>query len=603
MQRMKHWRLSVSVAAVFGLLAAIGMFEYSDREPTPPLLPVQAPFDLPWRVGTTQHYSVQTDSSLGMSVNGSGAGQSRSVQLHAALQMRTLDVGPAEVLVGMQLSAVDLQAGGASDEKINRRLSAPFRVRFAPAGLPNGFEFPATLNAGDREVIENLLRFFQVTIDKGQTWVVQEENASGVYEAAYARGSATDVTKTKRRYVSTLSDAVMDVASNESIRIDAKRDWLASMTVDETVTSQYQGASIKVTNRATLELLPAISAPVATDAAIWDFIAAARPAPAPVTRAAMSGLTKEAAHKQLMMSVGDLDTARKGRLAIIHRLRDLLRAEESMPALLLEEMRARILDDRTRADLYLVFELAGTASAQAALSSVITDERSVQTDRMRAIVALSGITDPTEGAIDVLWSTARLGPASREHGLVAGTAVLALGSLGKSLLAEQDEKYPALRSALLSGTNSYLDPVEREQYVLAVGNTHDKSLAAEIVPLLNDPDPMVRAATAKSLGRLGSNGVANNLMMQFSQEKSNDVRAAMMEALVSWDLPTTQAMATLRQATPSESDPDTRFHMVKLLTKNLATFPENRIVLQDLLRTDQSNRIRQEIAEVFAVAE
>ena len=274
-----------------------------------------------------------------------------------------------------------------------------------------------------------------------------------------------------------------------------------------------------------------------------------------------------------------------------------------MPALLLEEMRVRILDDRTRADLYLVFELAGTPSAQAALSSVITDERWMQTDRMRAIVALSGITDPTEGTIDVLWSTARLGPASREHGLVAGTAVLALGSLGKSLLAEQDEKYSALRSGLLGGMNSYLDPVEREQYVLAIGNTHDTSLAAVIVPLLNDPDPMVRAATAKSLGRLGSNGVANNLMMQFRQEKSNDVRAAMMEALVSWDLPTTQAMATLRQAIPSETDPNTRFHMVKLLTKNLATFPENKVVLQDLLRTDQSNRIRQEIAEVFAVAE
>ena len=273
-----------------------------------------------------------------------------------------------------------------------------------------------------------------------------------------------------------------------------------------------------------------------------------------------------------------------------------------MPGLLLEEMRVRILDDRTRADLYLVFELAGTPSAQVALSSVVTDERWMQTDRMRAIVALAGITDPTEGTIDVLWSTAQLGPASREHGQVAGTAVLALGSLGKSLSAEQDEQYSALRSGLLSGTTSYSDPVEREHYILAIGNTHDTSLAAEIVPLLNDPAPVVRAAAAKSLGRLGSNGVADNLMTHFGQEKNNNVRAAMMEALVSWDVPTTQAMATLRQAAPSESDPNTRFYMVKLLTKNLATFPENKVVLQDLLLTDQSNRIRQEIAEVFAVA-
>jgi ribosomal protein S17E len=40
--------------------------------------------------------------------------------------------------------------------------------------------------------------------------------------------------------------------------------------------------------------------------------------------------------------------------------------------------------------------------------------------------------------------------------------------------------------------------------------------------------------------------------------------------------------------------------MARLLGKNLATFPENRAVLQDLLRTEQSKRIRQQVAEALA---
>jgi hypothetical protein len=41
-------------------------------------------------------------------------------------------------------------------------------------------------------------------------------------------------------------------------------------------------------------------------------------------------------------------------------------------------------------------------------------------------------------------------------------------------------------------------------------------------------------------------------------------------------------------------------NMARFLSANLARFPENRSVLQELLRTEQSKQIRQSVAEALA---
>ena len=603
----RRWLLPSCAALLLASLGALWLLGRSSDEsaalPTKSaaLLPNAPPVDLRWRVGSSQQYEVRTDSSLQINTAGASAAQPMRVRMRCVLDLLTLETGPEGALVGMQLSSVELRIAGNSDADTNRALAVPFRVRFASGGLPETFEFPAGITAQHRDMLENLVRMFQVTMREGEAWVAQESNASGAYEAAYLRTSPSRVEKIKRRFVGSPSAPAFsgaDIASKEAFRIDAQRDWIAAMTVDETLRTQGRLA-MEITNHATLELRP--SAHAAGSPETWGFVAAAAPPVAEATSPATASLSPEEVQTRLLAEVKGLDAAREGRSVLIHRLRDLLSADAALPPALLEAMKTQELTDRTRADLYLALELAGSAPAQAALTSVVADTTWSTRDTLRAIVALGGVARPTADTVATLWGKTGSAQSSGDHDQVASTATLALGSLGNTMNAAKDPEYPSLRARLLSGALSGSD-TERANFVLAVGNTHDASLARDIVPLLDDPAPEIRRAAASSLGMLGTNQVADELMSRLHQEPSSAVRGAIAESLVTWTAPSASAVASIEAAVRVEPDENTRLNMARFLGANLAKFPENRPVLQNLLRTEQSKRIRQSVAEALAVS-
>jgi len=604
---VKHSKLLLGAAVL--ALAVLGTLTFLERSRVETAAPRSeaTPLDLRWRTGTSQTYDVRVDSSLRMNMPGLSSAKSMTVRMEGVLEFRTLEAGPSEALVGMRLSAMEMRIAGASDPDTNRALTLPFRVRFASSGLPVAFEFPGNLTADLREVIENLVRMFQVAMQDGETWVAQESNASGVYEAAYLRTAPTRVEKAKQRYVSSTAataDPVTEIASNESIRIDANRDWIAAMTVDETVRSgELNSPSVLVTNHATLELRngSAANAAVASDA--WSFVA--KPAPDNVDRAqdTVPALSREEAEKQLRAGLAALDAAVEDRSTWVHRLRDLILMDGTLPFVLLEAMKSQQFTDETRADLYLVFQLAGSPEAQAALGSVVMDTTWSPQDALRAVVALGGVTSPTGDTLAALWNTALVGQPSGDRRHLASTAALALGRLGNGLYSAEDASYSTMRADLLDGALSAPDPHQCAVFLHALGNTADPSLRSDIVPFLNDPAPGIRSAAAETLGRLGTNEiVADELMLRFEQERSSTVRGAIAEALLSWEEPSLPATESIRAAIQVESDEDARYNMARFLAQNLATFPENRVVLENLLRTEQSQRIRQKVAEMLVAA-
>jgi len=602
----RRWLLPSCAALLLASLGVLWLLGRSSDEsaalpPRSAALPPNAPpVDLRWRAGSSQQYQVRTDSSMQINTSGASAAQSMRVRMNCVLELLTLEAGPEAAWVGMRLSSVELQIAGNSDADTSRALAVPFRVRFVSGGLPETFEFPAGVTAQHRSMLENLVRMFQVTVHKDEAWVAQESNASGAYEAAYRRTAPSRVEKIKRRFVGSPSSPAFsgaDIASKEAFRIDAQRDWIAAMTVDETLRTQGRLA-MEITNHATLELRPAAHAAGSPDT--WGFVAAAAPAAAEPATPPIPKLSREEANRRLLAEVSALDAAREGRNASIHRLRDLLRVDGALPAALLEAMKTQELTDRTRADLYLAFELAGTAPAQAALASVVADTAWSTRDALRAIVALGGVARPSPATVTALWDTVQSAPSSGDRQQLASTATFALGSLGKSMNAAKDPDYASLRARLLRGALSGTDTEQRANFVHAVGNTRDASLARDIVPLLDDAAPAVRRAAAQSLGMLGTNQVADELMSRFNEERSSAVRGAIAESLASWTAPPAPAVASIRAAIRTEPDENTRFNMARLLGKNLATFPENRAVLQDLLRTEQSKRIRQQVAEALA---
>lgn len=569
-------------------------------------LPKASFAELQWRVGSSQQYQVRFDSTMQMNAAGADGMQAIRVQMTCLMDLQTLEVSDQNALVGMRLSAVDLRVGGDTDPLTNEALTEPFRVRYAVGGFPEAFAFPVGVTAKHRSMLENLVRTFQVTMENEETWVAKESNASGAYEATYLRTAPLRVEKNKMHFID-LSSASMaagdKITSTEDIQIDPQRDWIATMTVDEVLRTTGQGGlGMEITNRATLSLQStAHPAPSET----WRFVAAAAPPETEVIRPILQ-ISPQEAHQQILAALPELDSATEGRITWIHRLGDLLRVDDSLPPMLLEEMKTQPFSDRTRADLYLAMELAGTESVQAVLVSVIEDTDWSTQDAIRAIVALAGVNRPSGETVAALWDTVESVPSNENRDQLVSTATLALGSLGNAMNAADDPDYPELRERLLVGaravteSDSYTE--QRTNYIHAMGNTGDASLAGDVVPFLDDETPSIRRAAALSLGRLGTNPVADELMTHLNHENSSQVRGAIAESLVNWTTPSASAMASIRDAVRTEPDEHTKYNMARFLGTNLEGFPENRAVLEDLMRTEPSKRIRRSVAETLATA-
>lgn len=556
-----------------------------------------------WHAGVAQQYRLLFKSSMYMEAAASSS-STIGVQLHALLDTLTLDTGLDEAMVGMRLSAVELKINDTVDSETNRALSAPFRVRFASDGMPVAFEFPADVSSQNRKMLENLVQTFQISIDGADMWVAQESNGNGSYEAVYKRSGPLQLDKSKRKFsappASMLAGA--SITSTEQLRLDPAYDWINVMKVDEELkTTGSAGPKMTISNYATLEVQPGVQLTLTPD--LWRFAAAAA---ADNTAAGIThpvpDISAEEARKQIQSTIPELDTAKQGRMVLVHRLRDLLRVDESLPAVLLEILQTQQLSDRTRADLYLVFEQAGTDSAQAALVSVFTDNsRWSSRDAMRAIVAMGGIDEPNQDSIAALWNTALNTESDSDNQRIASAATFALGSLGNTMKVSSNPEYDSLRTSLLNNALSGANDKQRSDYVLALGNTQDSTLAYEIVNLLDDDAPSIRRATAQSLGMLGVDQVADTLVSSYQQEDNSQVRSAITESLQSWTEPSDSAMALFRQTVRTEADESTRYNIAVLLGENLDKFPQNETVLREIIRNEPSKRIRQKVAEALSV--
>lgn len=600
------WRwLLPAVLALVGIVVLAQWYSASTDKDPQPLTQTTAAVDtalleMQWLYGVAQRYQVLSESSMQMQATVQGP-SSIHVHVQGLLDTLTLETGGDEVLVGMRLSSVELKINDTMDADTNRALGAPFRVRFAANGMPLAFEFPAEVNQQNRGILENLVRMFQVSLDSGDTWVVNETNGSGTYEAAYKRTGPAQIEKTKRQFNTAAAGMISwsELSSTENFRIEADRNWIAEMNVQETMRTDGQGGpSMSVSNHATLELLPGAQLALSPD--LWRFDAAAAAAgAASVAGRSVPDITPEEARRQILATVPDLDAAKQGRLSLIHRLRDLVRVDATLPAVILDILKTQELDDRTRADLYLVLEQAGTESAQAALVEVIIDDSWSLKDGMRAIVAMGGVKQPTTESISALWEMAQYS-AGDERQRMANSAAFALGSIGNTMNKADDPEYANIRSSLLSNAMGSGDVTQRSNYITALGNTHDPSLANEVAPLLDDADPAIRRATALSLGSLGTDQVADRLVSHYSAEDNGYVRGAIAESLQSWTEPTDSAMAMFRQTVRTETDESTRYNIAVLLGENLDKFPENETVLREIMRTEPSKRIRQKVAEALS---
>lgn len=585
------------------LLGAAFMLRHFDRaaEVSPRALPELRTNDpgLTWRVGHKQQYRVTVESAFVMNMPG-GAAQTLNLRIEGLLDQQTLSITGAGVMTGMRFNTFNLMIEGAADQSVNQALQSPFRALFNKNGAPLDFEFPEALAPEHRDILQNLVSMFQLVLQDGDAWETRESNASGSYKAQYSRVSSTEISKQKKYYLPGLqAGSAPQVESTEFIALDTNNDWITKMTLDEVVvTNEVGSAPTRVSNRASMVLLDTQPRVTAND---WSFEAASEAEQGEDSASALPNLQHEEALQRLDDAVSALEQGNDDRRQLIHGIRDLLLVDDQLADVLLERLSSEELTTHTRADLYLAFELAGTPSAQTALVAVLADASWPPEDAMRAIVALGGVKEPTDEALTALWDLARSNLASTPRRDLPGTAALAIGSLGSNLRETQPGDYAALRSDLMGSASSATEANERAVFLHAVGNTGDPdpTLKHDVVSYLDDESAQVRSAAARTLAQLGTAEVETQLLNRVKQEPNDLARASMVEALSTWDEPPAEALAWTRQAIQQEQDERTRFNMAVLLGNNLEGYPQNRRVLESLLESEQSKRVRQKVADML----
>jgi hypothetical protein len=584
-------------AAVIGA----GWWALRSAAATPVPTPTAAAPLLTWRAGSAQRYELAVLANVRFGGGATEHAEPVVQDLRGELSFRTLAVGPDAISVGLQLDAITLRVGGVGDPDVARALATPFRVSFARDGRVLGCEFPAGVDAGHAAMLEEVVRTFQVSVQAADAWTSDEGHATGRYLARYVRDDDGSLRRTKQQYVSADTDSrpvVAVDASAATVRLDAGVDWLAGMEVEERLTARDpSGMTFAVHTRASLRLVPAaVAEAAAADAVAWRFASVVPGAAAtgrPTSRGDMSAEERAA---QLRAMLAELDRVQDGRVVWIHRLRDLLRGDDRVAALLLTELQQGEWSDRTRADVFLALELGGTPGSQAELVRVGGDGTWPHQDRLRALIALGGVQQIDEPVRSALWALARE-RSSAASGDVANTALLALGAGAASIAVTDPTAAAALREGLLAEAWGASEAGHRATALLALANAGDPASAPGLMPFLDDAAPAVRRAAVKAVVRTGGCD-PDDLAARLPGEANSAVRAAIAAGLTASATTSPAALAIARDAVEGEVDERTRLELVRFLGRDVAE-SATVVTLRRVLASERSDRVRRQIAEIL----
>lgn len=556
---------------------------------------------LRWRQGHVQRHRLAIDCTVQFGGDAASHGPPVQQVVRGELSVQTLAVAADGVVLGLWLDPLEVRTNDQRSPDDERRLGTPFRLRLRPDGAMLGAEFPAGMPAEHAALLEELVRTFQVTVQSGAQWTSRETHATGRYRADYRRDGGERVRRTKVAYEAGPADeptrGIDVLGSTAEITFADDADWLASLRLDETLaTRDASGLAFRSHTRAELVLLP--PAPATTQrSARFEFVASA-PLPQGTSEAIarQADVTQDELAAAIAAILGELDRASEGRTTWVHRLRDLLRADDRTAALLLAALHDGTFAERTRADVFLAFELGGTAVAQQALVQVTTANGWSTTDRLRAVIALGGVERPTAATLDALWqATQRRMDANGQE--LADTALLALGALGSSL--PRDATYTNLCDSLRALAYGGADVGERSCALAAIANTGDATLAPDVQPLLDASEPAVRRAAAKAYGALVPTAAATEFGPRLGSERASTVRAAMAASLRRTPSLEPAVLTAIRTQVVQEVDASARLDLARCLGRHLDD-PGNEAALRDVFARETLPQLRREIGELLA---
>lgn len=222
---------------------------------------------------------------------------------------------------------------------------------------------------------------------------------------------------------------------------------------------------------------------------------------------------------------GVFESAEPVRIALLPRLRELLRAEK---------------DGQVRLWLFDALTAMGPDAAEAVPDLVFSMRSSFGGSRTekahqdyRAAMALAAIGKPSVQALKELLAD----PGTKEN--VRAESIMALGRIGKDAKPAIPDLVP-----LLGHESERL----RRETIVATGSIGPASVPA-LIQASKDTNPRVRAGAVAALGGTKSKDpAAIDSVTAASRDSAAEVRIAAVEALSGFDLPDDRLLAGLRQA-------------------------------------------------------
>lgn len=555
-------RIAPRVAGVLALLgcAALGS-TLLVGETTPPFsAPAVQAGSLAWPVGAQQAYALRIESDLVV------GGSRVTHAIEARLDVEVRGVDDKGVRLACALRDVRAATAGKRDAGRERALGAPFDVTMARDGCPTSFAFAAALGDEAQTQIAEVFKTFQLTVPatRGGRWTTVESDALGSYRAVYTQRAGQEIEKRKAAYVSSTNGAEIEIlGSHATFRLGAA--WLASAEVREERVVTTMGQRVRVRTVATLGR--------------WTPGSMASRAPTATGGGDAVPEEERVVEENQEATAGDLlARLREGQgenIAALHALAALLARHPELAAAVTATILDPTLPDRVASDLVHALELAGTPSCQAELRGLAQDSAVGRQHRLRALVALGGVTAPTHETLAQLTATAH-----DPDRALSSTAWLALGRTAAHLRAGGSAEYASVAEQL-SHRVAAAGPVhERVLALRALANTGDPNLADAALAHVDAPRTEVRAAAVRALADLGHGDSAGALTQRLALESKPEVRTEIAHGLSRLGASDTASLTACRDALVREPDRAARGALARHLVDHLPRFPDARSALE-----------------------
>ncbi|WP_159445293.1 HEAT repeat domain-containing protein [Nitratiruptor tergarcus] len=492
----------------------------------------------------------------------------------------------------MQLSNLSLDLGNPEIERILKKVySQMFVVHFTADGHIFNYTFKG--NDEDSKGLQQLISEFQIVLKQMPDYTTEENTADGTVYAQYKRDEILPCFLKKQRhgfYINKQQSYKKNIIKSDANATIAK-SWIETFDSKEII--EVVSGTKKISEYVKQISLTKVEQPIDNTLDIWrysgDINNLIEHYKNDSEESYIKKASKEAAKKYIKQNRISLDSlllSIKGKdPQQLMKIAEYLKLFPDEATKLLPFIKSA--DYKMAADLIFVLQRAGTVQAQLVLQKIVQDTDYKQVNRIRAIIALGGVKEPSEDTINFLWQIQSKRDSLNDKRL-SDTALLNIGRFGKN--SPYADEIKAKLSELAQNIPN--DSSEKRILLLSMKNADAQYFESDIVDALRSSNPRVRSAAVKALSKLNKESVRDELLPLFTTDEDLEVRQQLAKTLLTID-PNGALMSRARENILKEDDSLVRKNLILYLLKYREKYPENDNILKKLrkIERDKNNQI------------